>query len=62
MSTHTRASGHGTIRKAAESADEIIVKMRFDHGNWDWGMPEAQPRVHTGSVQQWEMPVLSSGA
>eukprot|EP00978_Attheya_sp_CCMP212_P004056 scaffold8742_cov56-Attheya_sp.AAC.2 len=32
MSANTRAAGRGTIRKAAESADEIMVKMRFDHG------------------------------
>eukprot|EP00978_Attheya_sp_CCMP212_P013942 scaffold35278_cov54-Attheya_sp.AAC.3 len=32
MSANTRAAERGTIRKAAESPDEIIVKMRFDLG------------------------------
>eukprot|EP00978_Attheya_sp_CCMP212_P001870 scaffold3873_cov42-Attheya_sp.AAC.1 len=31
-SANTRAAGRGTIRKAAESPDESIMKMRFDHG------------------------------
>eukprot|EP00978_Attheya_sp_CCMP212_P045391 scaffold344491_cov28-Attheya_sp.AAC.1 len=32
QTANTRAAGRGTIRKAEESQDESIVKMRFDHG------------------------------
>eukprot|EP00978_Attheya_sp_CCMP212_P010690 scaffold26007_cov53-Attheya_sp.AAC.4 len=32
QTANTRAAGRGTIRKAEESPDESIVKMRFDHG------------------------------
>eukprot|EP00978_Attheya_sp_CCMP212_P048158 scaffold479774_cov55-Attheya_sp.AAC.1 len=32
QTANTTAAGRGTIRKAAESPDESIVKMRFDHG------------------------------
>jgi hypothetical protein len=32
MRTNTRVAGRGTIREAPESADESIMKMRFDHG------------------------------
>eukprot|EP00978_Attheya_sp_CCMP212_P037506 scaffold177439_cov46-Attheya_sp.AAC.2 len=32
MSANTRAAERGTIHKAAESPDESIMKMRFDHG------------------------------